>query len=494
MTLFPNIAPTHARITHATFSHRGVCSDAARVALEERYAPLMEETAEFNRQIVSFQANKTKALHSWIKYREGFSDSLVETLLRKFGITPGDTILDPFAGSGTTLLVAQMMGINAVGIELLPHCHLAWAAKSQVFDYDLEELRYVVHLLQNTTPPPTTQRFPHVTITRTAFPEQTESEIMAYKQWIETLEISDKAKALSRLALVSILEQVSYTRKDGQFLRWDRRARKMMARNEKRVAQGKKPFKGIYKGDLPGVRESLITAMRKMIADVAWLQQAPPSKSEQRLIKGNTLYVLPEMSAEQFAAVITSPPYANRYDYTRTYALELAYLGVREEIFNLRQGQLSCTVENQSKLEQLAEVYRNIGKYDRYLHIAEVVQSNAALAEINAALQVRKGLGEINNVGVLTMIAQYFTELAFVFAELYRVSRKGAQVAFVNDNVRYAGEIIPVDTLTTNLAEQMGFSPVKIYILPQRKGNSSQQMGRYGRVALRKSITIWRKV
>ncbi len=181
MTLFPNIAQTHARTTHTTFSHRGVCSDAARVALEERYAPLMEETAEFNRQIVSFQANKTKALHSWIKYREGFSDSLVETLLRKFGITPGDTILDPFAGSGTTLLVAQMMGINAVGIELLPHCHLAWAAKSQVFDYDLEELRYVVHLLQNTTPPPTTQRFPHVTITRTAFPEQTESEIMAYK-------------------------------------------------------------------------------------------------------------------------------------------------------------------------------------------------------------------------------------------------------------------------------------------------------------------------
>lgn len=123
-----------------------------------------------------------------------------------------------------------------------------------------------------------------------------------------------------------------------------------------------------------------------------------------------------------------------------------------------------------------------------------VVQNNAALAEINAALQTRNQRGEINNSGVLTMIAQYFTELTFVFAELYRVCHSGAHVAFVNDNVRYAGEIIPVDVLSTNLAEDVGFEPVKVYVLPQRKGNSSQQMGKFGREALRKSITIWQKL
>ncbi len=63
----------------------------------------------------------------------------------------------------------------------------------------------------------------------------------------------------------------------------------------------------------------------------------------------------------------------------------------------------------------------------------------------------------------------------------------------MNDNVRYAGEVIPVDLLSTNLAESLGFEPVKVYVLAQRKGNSSQQMKRFGRTALRKSITIWRK-
>ncbi len=493
LSFFPGVIRERVDLGRETFSHGGVCSEHARIVLEGRYKRLMEETDEFNRRIVSFQANKTKVLHSWIKYREGFSDSLVEILIEKFGVGPGDTILDPFAGSCTTLLVAQMLGVNSVGIELLPHCHLAWAAKSRVFDYDLDELRHVSRLVRETTPPTTHDRFPHLTITQTAFPDQAERDLMAYKHWIETLDVSEETKVLSRLALLSILERVSYTRKDGQFLRWDRRAQKMVERNAKRMAQGKRPVKGIYKGKLPSVREAFTESLSKIISDVAGLQCDPPPASDQRLIAGNTLYVLPEMGADQFDAVITSPPYANRYDYTRTYALELAYLGVGEDIFALRQSQLSCTVENRPKLDKLAEFYRSIGQYDRYLRIVDVIQSDEALAEVNAALRVRNELGEINNTGVLTMIAQYFAELTFVFAELQRVCRSGAYVAFVNDNVRYAGEIIPVDTLTTNLAEQVGFEPVKIYVLPQRKGNSSQQMGRYGRAALRKSITVWRK-
>lgn len=58
---------------------------------------------------------------------------------------------------------------------------------------------------------------------------------------------------------------------------------------------------------------------------------------------------------------------------------------------------------------------------------------------------------------------------------------------------RYGGEIIPVDYLSTSLAEQFGFTPVKVYCLKQQKGNSSQQMKKFGKSALRKSITIWKK-
>jgi site-specific DNA-methyltransferase (cytosine-N4-specific) len=173
--------------------------------------------------------------------------------------------------------------------------------------------------------------------------------------------------------------------------------------------------------------------------------------------------------------------------------LEIAYLGAGPAISDLRQGLLSCTVESKPKLDLLAEHYRSLGEQERYAQILNIVQSNPVFTEVNRALQTRWDRGEINNKGVMGMVRQYFTELTFVFAELLRTCRHGAHVAFVNDNVRYGGEVIPVDVLTTYLAEELGFEPVKVYVLPQRKGNSSQQMEKFGREALRKSVTVWRK-
>jgi hypothetical protein len=72
-----------------------------------------------NRQMVSFQANKKRPAYRWYKYKEAFSAALVEHLLAKYGVTSG-VMMDPFAGSGTTLFVASSLGMDAVGIELLP--------------------------------------------------------------------------------------------------------------------------------------------------------------------------------------------------------------------------------------------------------------------------------------------------------------------------------------------------------------------------------------
>jgi site-specific DNA-methyltransferase (cytosine-N4-specific) len=134
-----------------------------------------------------------------------------------------------------------------------------------------------------------------------------------------------------------------------------------------------------------------------------------------------------------------------------------------------------------------------LGAESRLTGVLQVVNQQPALREVLSALELRDRRGETNNSGVLRMVKQYFEELAIVYAELYRLCRPGAHVAFVNDNVRYAGEIVPVDLISTALAESFGFEAIKVYVIPQRKGNSSQQMKKFGRQELRKSITIWRK-
>jgi site-specific DNA-methyltransferase (cytosine-N4-specific) len=489
----PPVTSVDAQLREA-YEVDGATSCNTRVALEAKYARLLEPTSEFNRTLVSYQANKKSRLHSWFKYKEGFSAQLVRTLLAKFGIHPGHRVLDPFAGSATTLLVAKEMGIDAAGIEILPMCHLAWEVKSRYDEYDLQELRNVLAWVKETKPGFSTGPFPHLVITESAFSPEREANLIWYLEQLNALETSALNRSLLRLVLMSILEDISFTRKDGQYLRWDSAASKAQLRDSRRVSQGKAPFKSFNKGHIRDVKDALFEQLSSVITDIESLQHTHLAPSRQEWFDGSVLDVLPKMDSDQFDAVVTSPPYCNRYDYTRTYALELAFLGVNEQgVRDLRQQLLSCTVESRSKMRQLAVFYESIGRKAHFERVAHAVGANAALQETFAAVRIRGQIGHLNNLGVVRMIEGYFTELAFVIFELFRTCRPGARVAMVNDNVRYGGEIIPVDMLTTDIAADFGFEPETIYVLPQRKGNSSQQMGKYGREALRKSITVWRK-
>lgn len=91
------------------------------------------------------------------------------------------------------------------------------------------------------------------------------------------------------------------------------------------------------------------------------------------------------------------------------------------------------------------------------------------------------------------MVRGYFYEMACIIAESARVLRPGAPLIMVNDNVRYAGASISIDLILSNIAEQLGFSVEQIVVLPDSKGNSSQQMGEHGKAPLRKCVYVWVK-
>jgi len=195
------------------------------------------------------------------------------------------------------------------------------------------------------------------------------------------------------------------------------------------------------------------------------------------------------MEAKTFDGLITSPPYCNRYDYTRTYALELAMLNVGEDgIRRLRQAMLSCTVENKDK-HDLAERFGT----ETFQRASRAFEDQRMLTLVLEYLEDCKAHGTINNPGIARMVRNYFLELALLIFESVRVLKPGAPFIMVNDNVRYEGAHVPVDLILSDIAEQAGFRVDKIWVLPKGKGNSSQQMGRHGRQELRKCVYIWRK-
>jgi site-specific DNA-methyltransferase (cytosine-N4-specific) len=497
LSLFP-LAQDSAAYILDSFSAEGAFPDVARRELESRYSHLIKVTNRFDRRSVSYQLSKNASVHSWLKYKEGFSADLVNQLIEEFGLEPGNTVIDPFLGSGTTAFVAQLRGINSVGFDLLPTSAVAIVAKSFVLRYDLNELNKLHDELRLLDIPREHKgNLNAVRITEGAYPKETERDLAFLQSWLSSSSYSIEARNLLLLCLVNSLERVSYTNKDGQYLRWDFRSDKVISHNHQRINAGHPPLKTILdKGDLPRALDVVVSEFDSMLQDISKVQRRNSEivQGDLRFIQGSVLLGLPELPDSSIDAVITSPPYCNRYDYTRTYALELAFLGLGElEFKQLRQALLTATVENRSKIDLLADHYSTLNRHEEFCRYLEVLNDFDAFQEILHALRGRAASGDVNNNGVVRMVEGYFTELALVYAELFRVCKPGSHVAFVNDNVRYGGEVIPVDFISTGLAERLGFVPVVVYCLKQQKGNSSQQMKRFGRTALRKSITVWKK-
>ena len=210
---------------------------------------------------------------------------------------------------------------------------------------------------------------------------------------------------------------------------------------------------------------------------------------------GSCLDLLPQMDDASVDLVLTSPPYCNRYDYTRTYALELVYLGLgAEAISSLRQQMLSCTVENRAKVAELERAYSRQGANGAFARIQAVFTNQAALREVLGILDDLGAAGRLNNAHIPRMLHSYFLEMCAVICELARIVRPGGHVVVVNDNVRYAGQEVPVDLILSSFAERFGLHVEAIWTLARGKGNSSQQMGAHGRSELRKCVYVWRRL
>ena len=445
----------------------------ARQQLSKRFAGRLSTNPQYTRKTVSYQGNRNVPGFRWMKYKEGFSRELVSSLIDEY---EPETVLDPFAGMCTAPLVAAGLGKDAMGIEIMPVGILAGTGIAQaangVSAMAFErEARALLERLKNRPTAPAKFAFPHVRITENAFPQRSEQEIAKARQHIDRVD-NPPVRTLLNLACMSVLEESSYTRKDGQYLRWDHRSGRLHAKE--------------HMGHVPSFKYALASRLGEIVQDFdtlkGWYGGGYPD-----LLPGSSLELLRKIPTGKFDMVITSPPYANRYDYTRTYALELAWLGYGQQDFaELRQRMLSATVENKTKLEWLRKVYSDDCGVVSH---ASRMYDGSAVHEVLDILHDR--IGELSNKHVIRLIEGYFFEMAVIVAELGRVVRPGGVVIMVNDNVQYHGEEIPVDFILSDYAEQSGFACTDIWMLPRGKGNSSQQMARFGRREIRKCVYKW---
>ncbi len=332
----------------------------------------------------------------------------------------------------------------------------------------------------------------HIAITR-AFSPETELAIAGYRTYCARRIRDGNVRCLFELAGLAVLESVSYTRKDGQYLRWDYRAAKPRVKS------------AFDKGPIRSFEHAVSEKLRQMADDLECATRdeppalfadhpSPGTRGVLDLRRGSCLDILPDLKERSVDLVLTSPPYCNRYDYTRTYALELVYLGLgKDEVSRFRQAMLSCTVENRAKDEELRMAYATRNRLGDYERVAAEFAQASALCEVLDYLDACGREGRLNNANIPRMVRNYFKEMAFVVFEMARVLQPGGRVVMVNDNVQYMGEEVPVDLILSDFARRFGLQVESIWVLPRGKGNSSQQMGAHGRSELRKCVYVWRK-
>jgi DNA modification methylase len=94
------------------------------------------------------ESERTKHVHRLHPYLGKFIPQLVEVFLKKY-FQPGQMILDPFVGSGTTLIEANLLNMPSVGVELSEFSYLIAKVKTQKYNVELVE-KEILDILNKT--------------------------------------------------------------------------------------------------------------------------------------------------------------------------------------------------------------------------------------------------------------------------------------------------------------------------------------------------------
>ncbi len=373
----------------------------------------------------SFVGNMDAPVHRWFRYSAGFSGAWAADLIASEAEERPVRVLDPFAGSATTLIAAEQCGAESWGLDSHPFvarvAHAKLAYRSSPSDYRRTAARVLAHAKR--IEPDLASYAPLI---RRCYSDDALRQLDCLRRAVESVDGDSAPGRLAWLTLAAILRPTSHVgTANWQYLLPDRR--------KARVAV---PFVAFQ-------------AMAQVIQDdMEAIGGVTGPRADFGLGDARTCAGLPD---RRFNLVVTSPPYPNNYDYADATRLELTFFGeVRgwgDLQQHIRQHLLrSCTQHVPNSAVDLDEVLSS----PELAPIATQLRSTCTrLGEIRLA---RGGKKTYHN-----MVACYFLDLAQVWRALRRVCQSPCRVCFVIGDSAPYGVYVPVVEWLSELALAAGF-------------------------------------
>ncbi|MFQ6087030.1 MAG: DNA methyltransferase [Candidatus Bathyarchaeia archaeon] len=341
-------------------------------------------------KLVTFEPNRRLPIYNWFHFKEAFSRDFVTLMLNQFDIRQGDWVLDPFCGVGTTLLTAKERGVNAVGIDA--HPVLAFVSQVKTQNYNLETLKESARdfFSKKFKKPDLKGINP---LLKKAFSRYALEDLVFFKS--EISEIKDRIlRDFFMLALVVSAMGISYAVKDGAVIRF-------------------------FKRKHPPLRKVFKATVKKFIRHLKKTEFKPC----QIVVKQGDARELDFLESESFDAVVTSPPYLNKLEYTKAFDVEEALL-------------------------------------------KELIDTDSTKAYLGADSE--RGRDVFPKFGLPDIAKAYFFDMKLCLKEMYRVLRGGGKAALVVGQGVFPDRIVESDLLIAKLAKSVGFNVEKRLIVNRR--------------------------
>ncbi len=410
------------------------------------------------------------SFHDWYRFVLSYPPHLVRHYIESFDLKNKSVVLDPFCGTGTTLIEAKLHGIKSYGIEANPFAHFVSSVK---IDWNIspDELQSLSILIGKKV---------HSHLRSEGIDDKKGIDISIVKLKLRTLpsKVHDLLleNSISPLPLhktLILLEEIHKYKNSPCYRHLLLGLAKALVFRISNLKFGPEVGVGKQKEDAP-VINSWLEEIASIVSDLHSVKKQHLIVSE--VFLGDSRNIRKYLKPRSIDAVITSPPYPNEKDYSRTTRLESVILGFIESKEQLREFKKNLIRSNT----------RNIYKGD---DDSRWVEHNKDIQNIAQEIENRRiKLGKTSGFEKLypAVTRHYFGGMARHLMELKDVLRPGAKLAYVvGDQASYLRVMIRTGSLLGDIAKSLGYELINIDLFRTRFATATGEQLREEVVVLR---------
>jgi DNA modification methylase len=403
----------------------------------------------------TFQDSLRAPVHRWFTYPAGFSFKAVEESFKLYNITPGMTVYDPFAGTGTTNVVAKQKGINSFGVEAHPFIHLV-ACTKLYWEFDFPDLfQNISNLLETVQRTMDTTDVARVPV-ESLFPElvckcysqQKLAHLYFCREAIKRLSVTP-FRDLAKLGLTSVLRSAADVATGWPYIAPNK------AKNTSKA----------------NAKSNIVKALRdqlyQMYGDLQEILQHTTPGAHTTIIAGDSREQQSCIDTGSVDLAFTSPPYLNNYDYADRTRLEMYFWGEA-----LTWGDITKKVRTRLITSATTQIERsaydaanllNRDFCDTVPHIA--AELNTKITNLSERRLTKGGKKSYD-----ILVAGYFNDMLSVVRETYRVLKPGGSFLLILGDSAPYGVYIPTDIYLGEIGKALGFARYEVEDLRTRGG------------------------